>query len=78
MRLLVIVALLLTITSCQTETTAWDDCRSFAYNHSCTVWDVPDSLWVRLEQQALREGQSAEEFVCQRIPRDEEEPCFSN
>ncbi len=49
-------------------TTAWDDCRSYAYNHGDTVFGVPDSLWTRLEEQAQREGQSAEEFICQRQP----------
>ena len=43
--------------------TAWDNCKNFAYNHYCTVWEVPDSLWVRLEQQALHEGVTVEKFV---------------
>ena len=49
--------------------TAYDDCRSYAYNESTTVWNVPDALWERLEAQARKEGYTdGTELVCAKQP----------
>ena len=45
----------------QLPTTPLDDCRTWAYNHYATVYDVPDSLWNRLDSATIDSLNSVEE-----------------
>ena len=52
------------------QETAVEAVQSWAYNHSATIWDVPDSLWSRLEAQAELMGMTVDSLACQIAPHE--------